>query len=107
MHKLADLYYQTNEGLRSHEGQYEEPLAISWTDGFTDSLDEFCQEPPLRRALVEAVTKLVHGILDPALGDEQIRDFRRCRVTEFWRVHYRRSQYGISLEQFGPHDRSL
>lgn len=107
LQKLVDLHYRTDPGLQAVEGQYEEPLSFSWTDGFRASLEEFCRDPALRRSLVEATTKLVHGILDAALGDEQIRDFRRFRVTRFWRVHYRRLGDEIVLDQFGPHDRGL
>ena len=104
LNDCVKLYFLSNPAIRSYEGVRENPIAFEWTQTFWDSVEEYCQQDHLRRALIEAVAKRVYGVLDASLGDEPFMGMRRFRVTDFWRVHYRDMGDSLLLEEFGPHD---
>lgn len=104
LHRCVELHFATNRALRDFPGVREQPISFEVTRTFERSLERYCQLDRLRRALVEALTKRVYGVLDRALGDEPFGGVRRFRVTRSWRVHYREEGPTLVLEEFGPHD---
>ena len=99
----VEIYFRSNFGMQSHPQARQNPIPFEWTDSFWKSVDDLCQ-PPMRQLLVKAIVKKVYGILDSKLHDERIRNFRRFRVTDFWRVNYVERGGRIVLEEFGAHD---
>lgn len=104
LQKCVELYFQTNPALKNYPGAREQPIAFDCTPAFWKSVERYCKEKRLRRALVQALTKKIYGILDASLGDESIGKIRRFRVTDFWRVHYYDRGDKLLLDEFGPHD---
>jgi hypothetical protein len=103
LQRCVESYFRANPALRNYDGVRDQPIPLRCTREFLKSIEQFCGQEHLRRALVEALTKRVYGILDSGLGDEQFQDKRRFRVTRFWRVHYHWGDNEIVLEEFGPH----
>lgn len=104
LQKCVALYFQTNPDLKNYPGVREQAIPFDCTPGFWKSVNRYCKEERLRRALIQAVTKKVYGILDASLGDESIGKIRRFRVTDFWRIHYYYREDKLLLDEFGPHD---
>lgn len=104
LQRCVELEFKTNAGIKQYNKAREQPFPFKCSKTFMDSLNRFCNTRDLQRSLVEAVTKRVYGILNAGLGDEQIGNIRRFRVTDFWRVHYRIEDGHIVLLEFGPHD---
>ena len=101
--RCVSLLFATNPALRAAATR-QSPLTLRPTTVFTKSVAHHCQNPGLRRSLVESITKLIYGIKDKGLGDEAFKGMRRFRVTRFWRVHYRPEGDTLALLEFGPHD---
>ena len=97
----AERYFLGHSGLRNHPTVRQEPFELEYTDAFWKSVE---RQPDMHRALIRSVAKLIYGVRDPGLGDEQFGNRRRCRVSDFWRVHYRQEGDKIFLEEFGEHD---
>lgn len=104
LHRCVELHFRTNPGLRNYSGVRERPIAFECTRAFWKSVDQFCNQPHTRRSLIEAITKVVYGVHDRSLGLERLGETRRFRVTGFWRVHCRKEDDRLLLEEFGPHD---
>lgn len=102
LQQCVELCFRTNPSMGLYPEARQQPIPFECTDSFRKSLDRLCRGP-LRRSLVEALTKRVHGILDASLGDEAFGEGRRFRVTAFWRVHYREEAGRVILEEFGQH----
>ena len=101
--RCVELCFLADPGMRSFERVRERPLPFEWTDRFEKSVGALCQ-PPLRTALLKALTKTVYGISDTGLHDEPYGDVRRIRVTRAWRIHYQDFGDKIVFDEFGPHD---
>ena len=100
------LCFLTNPSIRNYTSVREVPIPFECTPSFLESLERYCVETSLRKALIEALTKKVYGLVNPGLGDEELtgaHGTRRFRVTDFWRIHYRHEAEHILLEEFGPH----
>ena len=106
LQRCVEFYFNANVGMQRYPQVRLNPIPFEWTDSFWKSVDDLCQ-PRMRRLLVKAIAKKVHGILDSNLGDESLGSIRRFRVTGFWRVHYRQLSNKIVLEEFGEHDMGL
>ena len=104
LQRCVELEFRTNPGIRSHSMAREQQIPFECSRKFRESLDQFCNDKQLQSSLVRALTKKVHGIHNAGLGDEQIGEIRRFRVTDFWRVHYRMEGNQLVLLEFGPHD---
>jgi hypothetical protein len=106
LHRCVLLVHATSPALRASATRTP-PMSFSVTPGFRKSLDQHCQQQGLRRSLVEAIAKLIFGVLDKGLGDEAFKSLRRFRVSRFWRVHYRIEKGSVILLEFGPHDMGM
>jgi hypothetical protein len=104
LQRCVELEFRTNPGIRYHSMVREQAIAFKCSKRFLDSLKRSCNSIHLQHSLIEALTKKVYGIRNAGLGDEQIGNIGRFRVTDFWRVHYRVEGGQIVLLEFGPHD---
>lgn len=107
LEKCVEQYFLTNPGMQMLQGIKNPPDQFECTDSFLHSVNSLCTTTNTRQALIKAVAKRVYGVLDSGLHDEYLRgsgETRRFRVTEFWRIHYRRVGGIIVLEEFGEHN---
>ncbi len=104
LQRCVELEFRTNPGIRYHSMVREQAITFKCSKTFLVSLERFCSSKHLRRSLIEALTKKVYGIRNAGLGDEQIGNIGRFRVTDFWRVHYQMEGDQIMLSEFGSHD---
>lgn len=103
LQRCVELHFIANPGMRQNPQAREQPIPFEATNAFWRSVNHYCQSAQLHRSLIHALTKRVYGMLDASLGDEPFRNMHRFRVTDFWRVHYRKGKNLIVLEEFGPH----
>lgn len=105
LHRCVEFYFAASPDMRQYRGTRREPLKFECTAAFCKSADRHCREDQsIRRALIKALTKKVHGIQDSGLGDERFRKVRRFRVTGDFRVHYLDEDGVLVLLEFGHHD---
>lgn len=104
--RCVELYVRANPSMRHYYSAGQAPTPVKCTPSFMRSVESHCSDVALRRALIESLSKKMFGVTDAGLGDESVRrlpGMRRFRVTDYWRVHYRRDAGHIVLEEFGPH----
>ena len=106
LHRCVELYAKANVGIQIYLTSKEQPIPFEYTPKFWKSVEDICQ-PDMRHLLVKSIAKKVYGILDSGLRDENVGQFRRFRVSDFWRVHYQDFGNKIVLEEFGQHDMGI
>jgi hypothetical protein len=105
--RCVELHFLASPALQTHNTRREQPFDLEVSTGFQRSLRRHCQSTDLRRAVIEALTKVAWGINDEGLGLEWMDTTLRFRVTLYWRIHASLSGTLLTLEQFGPHDMGI
>ena len=95
--------FRRHTSLHEYAGYRKDPMPFKCTAKFDKSIERIT-DPKLRLAVVEAVMKKVHGVLDSGLSDEKFGNARRLRVSLFWRINYDVADGTLVFDEFGEHD---
>jgi len=111
--RSVEVHFKACPFYRQLSGVKEKPTPFRLSPAFEKELAKHCAtDKALQRAFIEALTKLVHRIPDPSLGDEVIQSRRRGGERRFritcaghppLRGHYHFAGGTIILDRFGPH----
>lgn len=106
LENLIELKISSEERLFGHPSKSSTAIPLKITHTFRKSANLKCNKI-LFDSLLESLSKLSYSIKDKSLGDEPFEDHRRCRATDFWRIHYEDKGAYYLLTKFGPHDMGI
>jgi hypothetical protein len=96
------ILVSSDAGWRTRSGSaVAKPLR--YDDAFVREAELALPSDVDRRSFFKCLAKLAFNHRDGGLGDEAVRDFRRCRITRGRRLHYRETANVITLLSVGGH----